>query len=119
MPISQGRRRLVVAVFLVAVVRLGAQPSPAMPRAHVFFHVEAPPSDAPVSGRLLIFLKQGSGDKEVSTSEMHPTDTWVCAREVQDLAPGSAVEVDANQIAFPRPFSTLQPGIYEAQAVLD
>ena len=119
MPISQGLRRILLSLFLVAVVRLGAQPSSAVPPAHVFFHVQAPPSDAPVSGRLLIFLKQGSGDKEVSTSEMHPTDTWVCAREVHNLAPGSSVEVDADEIAYPRPFSTLQTGIYEAQAVLD
>ena len=119
MPISQGLRRILFALFLVAVVRLGAQPASPVPPAHVFFHVQAPPSVAPVSGRLLIFLKQGSGDKEVSTSEMRPTDTWVCAREVHDLAPGSSVEVDADEIAYPRPFSTLQPGIYEAQAVLD
>jgi hypothetical protein len=72
-----------------------------------------------VSGRLLIFLKAGSGDKEVSSSELHPTDTWVCAREVRDLEPGSSIEMDADELAFPRPFSTLQTGIYEAQAVLD
>jgi enterochelin esterase-like enzyme len=96
-----------------------AQPSAAAPHAHVFFRVLAPPANAPVSGRLLIFLKPGSGDKEVSTSEMNPTGTWVCAREIHDLAPGSSVEVDADDIAYPRPFSTLESGIYEAQAVLD
>ena len=110
--------------FLLAMAALPAavlpgQPSSSVPAVHVFFRVQAPPADAPVSGRLLIFLKAGSGDKEVSTSEMNPTDTWVCAREVHNLAPGSLVEVDADEIAFPRPFSTLQTGIYEAQAVLD
>jgi enterochelin esterase-like enzyme len=101
------------AVFL----RGQASSTAALP--HVFFRVQAPPADTPVNGRLLIFLKAGSGDKEVSTSEMNPTDTWVCAREVRDLAPGSSIEVDADEIAFPRPFSSLQTGIYEAQAVLD
>ena len=86
---------------------------------HTFFRVQAPPSDSPVSGRLLIFLKEGSGDKEVSTSEMHPTDVWVCAHELRDVAPGSTIEVDADELAFPRPFSRLPGGIYEAQAVLD
>lgn len=88
--------------------------------AHVFFRVQAASSlNAPVSGRLLIFLKSGSGDKEVTISEFRPTDTWVCAREIHDLAPGASVEVDANELAFPKPFSALPNGTYEAQAVLD
>ncbi len=74
---------------------------------------------APVSGRLLIFVKQGSGDKEVETSEFHPEDTMVTAREVRDLAPGAAVEVDADELAYPKPFSDVAAGSYEAQAVLD
>jgi enterochelin esterase-like enzyme len=112
------RSLLLLTCVLLPAVLQGQRPA-ANQAAHVFFRVEAPPSDTPVSGRLLIFLKAGSGDKEVSSSEMHPADTWVCAREVQDLAPGSSVEVDANEIAFPRPFSALPTGIYEAQAVLD
>ena len=87
---------------------------------HTFFRVEVSPSlAAPVSGRLLIFLKSGSGDKEIDNDEMHPTGTWICAREVHDLKPGEVVEVDADRIAFPQPFSELNPGVYEAQAVLD
>ena len=109
---------LLSMVVLPPSVQCG-QASSSVPPAHVFFRVQAPPADAPVSGRLLIFLKAGSGDNEVSTSELNPTDTWVCAREVRNLAPGSSVEVDADEIAFPRPFSALQTGIYEAQAVLD
>jgi enterochelin esterase-like enzyme len=82
--------------------------------------VQAPATnEAPISGRLLVFLKAGSGDNEVSTSELHLTDAWVCAREVQNLAPGASVEVDADETAYPKPFSELPAGIYEAQAVLD
>ena len=106
-----------LAVVLAAPLLLHGQE--AEPPVHTFFRVQAPPSDGPVSGRLLIFLKEGSGDKEVSTSEMHPTDVWVCAHEVRDVAPGSTIEVDADELAFPRPFSRLPGGIYEAQAVLD
>lgn len=93
---------------------------PAQSPAHVFFRVQAASSlSAPVSGRLLIFLKPGSGDKEVSISEFRPTETWVCAREIRDLAPGASVEVEADESAYPKPFSALPAGTYEAQAVLD
>src|SRR5215469_3642751 len=99
-------------LLLIAMAALAAalqgQPSSSASAAHAFFRVQLPPADGPVSGRLLIFLKAGSGDNEVSTSEQSPTGAWVCAREVRDLAPGSSVEVDADEIAFPRPFSTLQ-----------
>src|SRR5579863_6639415 len=104
---------LCMALAIFTAVRLTGQPSSGAPNVHVFFRVQAPPSDAPVSGRLLIFLKAGSGDTEVSTSEMHPNGAWICAREVRDMPPGSSVEVDADEIAFPRPFSSLPTGIYE------
>ena len=88
--------------------------------AHVFFRVQADSSvPAPLSGRLLIFLKQGSGDAQVETSEFRPQDTMVTAREIRDLAPGASVEVDADELAYPKPFSDLASGTYEAQAVLD
>jgi len=118
-PCLKLRSLVLTAVAVLATVGLSGQPSSAVPQAHVFFRVLAPQSDAPVSGRLLIFLKAGSGDKEVSASELHPSDTWVCAREVRDLPPGSSIEVDADEMAYPRPFSTLSAGVYEAQAVLD
>ncbi len=124
MPIRKIHRLIFRAILGAAWAALSATQliSQAAPpsAAHVFFRVQAPATiSTPISGRLLIFLKAGSGDKEVSTSALHPTDTWVCAREVHDLEPGSTVEVDADEIAYPRPFSALKPGIYEAQAVLD
>ncbi len=118
MPNSPSSRR-VLLMLAVSAASLPIHAQQAEQPVHTFFRVQAPPSDGPVSGRLLIFVKEGSGDKEVSTSEMHPTDSWVCAREVRDVAPGSAIEVDADEVAFPRPFSRLPAGIYEAQAVLD
>jgi enterochelin esterase-like enzyme len=110
---------MIAGCFTLAAALLMGQSGSSQP-THVFFHVVVDSSiPAPVSGRLLIFLKQGSGDKEVSTSEFHLQDTWVAAEEVHDLAPGSAVEVDADQFAFPKAFSALTAGTYEAQAVLD
>ncbi len=105
-------------LLLAAVIPCAAQPD--SQAAHTFFRVQAAPAlAAPVSGRLLIFLKHGSGDSAVDNDEMHPTGTWVCAGEVRDLKPGDTVEVDADRSAFPQPFSELDPGVYEAQAVLD
>jgi S-formylglutathione hydrolase FrmB len=90
------------------------------PLPAVIVHVQAASSiGAPVSGRLLIFLKQGKGDSEVDTEEFHPQATYVAAREIHDLAPGASVELDADEVAFPAAFSTLKPGDYEVQAVLD
>ena len=108
---------MLAAVSAASLNVLGqAAPAP----VHVFFRVQATAAlAAPVSGRLLIFIKQGSGDKDVETSEFRPQETWVAAQEVHDLAPGAAVEFDADQIAFPSPFSALPAGTYEAQAVLD
>src|SRR5580693_6875743 len=114
------RHSLLMASFAVALVPIYGQAPSSSPPVHVFFRVQAPATNtAPISGRLLVFLRAGSGDKDVSISEFHLSDTWVCAREVHDLAPGASVEVNADEIAYPRPFSTMPPGIYEAQAVLD
>ena len=122
MPILLNFRHVVPTAASVAVlaISLQSQAPPASQVPHAFFRVVAPSSvTAPLSGRLLIFVRAGSGDDEVSTSERHPSDAWVCAREVRDVAPGSSIEVDADETAFPRPFSTMPAGIYEAQAVFD
>jgi enterochelin esterase-like enzyme len=108
----------VVACLCAASAVLSAQTEPAQP--HAFFRIKAADTlTAPVSGRLLIFLKPGSGDKQVTNDPFHVGTTWVAAQEIHDLEPGDTVEVDADQIAFPKPFSTLNAGLYEAQAVLD
>jgi hypothetical protein len=110
---------LLVSAALVLNRPLAAQNAP-VAQAHVFFRVQAAPGiGASLSGRLLIFVKAGSGDREVSTSEFNLQDTWVAAREVRDLAPGASVEVDADELAFPKALAALPPGTYEAQAVLD
>ncbi|MGI8772182.1 MAG: alpha/beta hydrolase [Acidobacteriaceae bacterium] len=109
-----------LAASLLLSATLSAPTAPTDPPHHVFFHVQLAKSiPQPVSGRLLIFMKQGSGDKEVEAQEFHPEGTSVAAREIHDLAPGSSIEVDADEVAFPKPFATLPAGNYEAQAVLD
>src|ERR1700677_57241 len=110
----------VTALLATAVAApLNVMAQPAAP-VHVFFRIQTAASiSGPISGRLLIFLKPGSGDKEVSVSEFNPQETWVAAREVHDLTPGTAIEFDADELAYPKAFSALPAGDYEAQAVLD
>lgn len=64
-------------------------------------------------------MKQGSGDKEVDVSEFHPAEVSVAAMEVRDLKPGATVELNADQVAYPKPFAEMPAGTYEVQAVLD
>lgn len=73
----------------------------------------------PISGRVLLFMKHGSGDKQVDAEEFHPADTWIAAQEVHDLAPGASVMVDANITAYPKAFKEATGGTWEIQAVLD
>jgi S-formylglutathione hydrolase FrmB len=111
---------LCAVIVLFAAAHTQAQP-PAQSR-HVHFTVQAPSTiTGPTSGRLLIFLKAGGGDKIVDVDQMNPTSTWIGAREVQSLSAGGSVEVDpdAEGIASPTPFATIPSGDYEVQAVLD
>lgn len=116
--VSAVLRRVSSCVLAGTAIVGAAQSEPASP--HAFFRVKAAETlTAPLSGRLLLFLKPGSGDKEVSINEFQPTATWVAAQEIHHLEPGESVEVDADQVAFPKPFSELTTGLYEVQAVLD
>jgi hypothetical protein len=87
---------------------------------HLFFRVTlARQFTAPASGRLLIFLTAGSGAKKIDADPFHPQAVYIAAKEVPYLASGASVDVDTDDIAFPEGFSSLQPGDYQAQAVLD
>src|ERR1700729_950636 len=113
MPKLRSTAHLCVTSLLLAAIPALAQ-TPPQPH-HVHFIVQAPTTlPAPISGRLLIFLKAGAKDKEVDSSEFHPTATWVGAREVTNLAAGASVEIDpdAEDIAFPSPFATIPSGDY-------
>src|SRR5271170_6422871 len=119
MPKSFYRVFFCAAVLLTSVVSLPAQ-TPLT--RHVHFTVQAPSNlTAPISGRLLIFLKPGAGDKSVDINVMKPTATWIGAREVQALSAGGSVDVDpdAADIASPSAFASIPAGDYEVQAVLD
>ncbi len=75
---------------------------------------------APVSGRLLIFAKVGSGDSSVETSEFDSQAGYVAGLDVHDLQPGQTITVIDSQVhTFPSPLAQMPMGSYEAQAVFD
>ena len=118
--------------LLCSTAALARDTAPAVP-AHRFFHMQLGSAETqPVSGRLLLFAiaakdaeaaaKQHGGDgkvEEVDTSPFFPTQTAVAARELDRLAPGQMVDIDADRTAFPSGWSQLPPGQYYVQAVLD
>ena len=111
---------LLAALFSIALSPGWSQTAPSG-----LFTVKISPSlPGPVSGRLLIFMKQGQGDKTVDVEQysptgFHPESTWVAAKEIRDVQPGESVELNANEQAFPHVFSQAPAGQWEAQAVLD
>ena len=113
---------------LALVVALGclAQAGPAV-SAPVSIRVASGVA-APASGRLLVFAQPLAEAKaqakdgavtEIDASAFADHGAAVAAQEVVRLAPGDAVSVDADVLAFPSPFSALPPGRYAVQAVLD
>jgi enterochelin esterase-like enzyme len=120
-----GLARLSAASAALFLAALPCPPALAQtPATHppVHFRVQAPANlKAPLSGRLLVFLKAGHGDQAVENDEWNLGSTWVGAREVHDLAAGTTIEIDpdAEDIAFPTPFASIPTGDYEVQAVLD
>lgn len=122
--------RTVAAVFLLlaAAPLAWAGGADSVPPHRLFRVTLDGASAGPVSGRLLLFAipadkaaqrAQGGKVEKVDTSAFFPTQTAVAAMDVTHLAPGRSVLVDADALAFPRPFSQLAPGRYDMQAVLD
>lgn len=125
------RRAVVTGVLLLGatfiLATLQAQPQIAPPQ-HAFFRVVLDQSLAssfnrPASGRLLLFIEPISPDGKPSDSVdmqmMALTSVYIAAKEVQSLTPGASVDIDADDIVFPAPFSQAPSGKYRIQAVLD
>ncbi len=124
-------QRLVIAVALALVcvpaARAGAGNAHA--RGPQWFRVRLGPHVRhAVSGRLLVFVdavEQDSGKargrpvRNVYIRSLDSDRNAVAAMHVRHLAPGGSVVMDADTLAFPRPFSRLAPGRYHVQAVLD
>ena len=109
---SRSARFLILAIFACCACAQTAAP-------HLFFRVTLDTGvQEAQSGRLLIFLTPAD-QPQGAMSEFHPSSSSVAAREVTDLKPGSSVDVDVDDCAFPAPFSSLKPGSYQVHAILD
>jgi hypothetical protein len=106
--------RLLVLPFLVALACAQTNTP-----SHLFFRVTLDPAMQPASGRLIIFLEPGSGATHVGANEFRPSATSIAAKEISGLQPGSSIDVDVDNAAFPAPFSSIKPGTWQAQAILD
>jgi hypothetical protein len=85
------------------------------------FEITLDPSVAPQgsSGRLLVFLADAAKPREVLNGGFVPGETWIAAKEVEFFATGSTIVFDADQIAYPKPFSQAPAGDHEFMALLD
>ena len=121
----KARKCALVALILAAAVAASISRSqtgaPAAPSKHDFFHVALGGSfDHPVSGRLLLFIAQPPADStSVDINMMSPESVYIAAKEVSHLAAGESIDIDADDLAFPRPLSQAAAGTYRVQAVLD
>src|SRR5436190_5461113 len=112
------RRLCCLCVLLLHTAGIAPFVEAAPPR-HWLAHVTLARSfKGPVSGRLLVLLAKGTGKKQLAPG-LEPGDTWIAAREVDALAPGEAIDVDLDDVAFPAALSTAPPGDYQAQVFLD
>jgi enterochelin esterase-like enzyme len=91
----------------------------------VRFKISADPAvasaEAPLSGRLLIFMrKPGAKPSDgFGTDSSDPNAVYVSGTEVADLWPGKPIEIDPDEMAFPAAFSSAAAGEYEIFALLD
>jgi len=75
------------------------------------------------SGRLIVFVERvdprAKPSDTVDFNPFAPSGATIAARDVTDLRPARTATVDVETDTFPAPLSTLAPGRYRVQAVLD
>jgi hypothetical protein len=113
-------RSLLLVIVVMSACGLSAQPA-ATAQEHLFFHVSLSAEIAhPTSGRLLLFAAPDSGSAaSVDMNMMSPGSVYIAAKEVLHLEPGQGIDIDADDVVFPKPLSQASAGTYRVQAVLD
>ncbi|WP_109125885.1 alpha/beta hydrolase-fold protein [Dyella sp. C11] len=120
--------RVAPLVTLALALCAGCTQPPASSSTANGFRVEAGSDATPASGRLLIFIEDAKSAEgvskdgkvtEVDADIMAPNKVTVVGKEASHLVPGQGVDVYADAITYPQPFSQLPPGDYYVQAVLD
>lgn len=79
----------------------------------------SPDLPGPYAGRLLVFIALGKNAKEVDAQTFTGSTTYIAAKEIVNWKPGVTIDVDADDLVYPEPFSNAKPGDYQMQAVLD
>ena len=115
-------RRLLSLFFVLTAVSCTAAFSFAS--EPIRFKVSVAPSivgaEAPLSGRLLVFMKKAGKDTDgFGVEEGDPNAVWVTGLEVSNLSPDSPIEFDPDRISFPSTFSSAPAGEYQIFALLD
>src|SRR5215469_211702 len=92
-------------------------------QGRLHFRVSLDPAlrTAPVSGRLIIFMTSDPQPQEILHPGIAagPNPMWIAAREVSDLTADAPVDLDPDEIAYPRPLSEAPAGDYQIMALLD
>lgn len=102
--------------LLLACVAASAQTKP---HVHVTVTLGREAAERGASGRLLVFMSSKPDVPLRPDLEKDLHDLWIAAKEVPYLAAGGSVELDADELAFPQPFSKAPDGEYRFRAVLD
>lgn len=112
---------LLTTLFIIAL-HASAAAAHTVAAERIRFRVNVAPGleQQPLSGRLLIFMTQQTKPLEIIEQDfLDPKSVWITGVEVSNLEPGKPVEVDADALSFPAPFSTAPPGDYQLMALLD
>lgn len=77
-------------------------------------------SSEPLSGRLLIFMTNDLKPQEIIAPDyMNPEAVYISGTEIKNLTAGKTIEINADELAFPRKFSDAAKGEYQIMALLD
>jgi len=116
-------RRIWLSLFVVVLLFFGlpAAAQDAARTGKLRFRVSLSKEIAPAgaSGRLLVLMTDSPQPQQMIRVGFVPGSTWIAAMEITHLSPGSTIEFDPDQNAYPRPFSQAKPGTYQVMALLD
>jgi S-formylglutathione hydrolase FrmB len=112
---------------VIGVLAAWAMGPPAMAAAGpAVLQVDLATGLAPASGRLLVFVEplaaaqgKNGGLAPVEAFPFGGAASVVAAQEIARIEPGAAIDVDLDTLAYPTAVSSLPPGDYALQAVLD
>lgn len=112
-------KRLSLALLVAIFAAFAVQAAPARIKINLLDKIEG--VAAPVSGRLLVFMRRDDGKPTdgFGVALEDPEAVWVSGTEISDLMPGRPIEIDPDILSFPSTFSSAPAGQYQIFALLD